>query len=167
MVEQKFGDEVLDQIILDSNLPNDGAYTAVGTYPYTEIIRLVSSLSALLEAEIPDLLVEFGKHAFDRFASQYPGMFEGINDSYEFLSQIQNNIHVQVLKLYPEAQLPMLKTEIEGKIMKLHYLSERRMSDLAEGLIMGCLNHFPQEAVYEKKLLRPDKSEVCFTIKMQ
>ena len=38
LVEAEFGDDMLDDIIEDAELPNEGAYTAVGNYDYLELI---------------------------------------------------------------------------------------------------------------------------------
>ena len=45
MVEQKFGLEVLDQIIIESNLASGGIYTSVGTYDFIEMQSLIVKLS--------------------------------------------------------------------------------------------------------------------------
>ena len=41
MVEERFGYEVVDQIISESKLSTDGIYTSVGTYPHSEIVKLL------------------------------------------------------------------------------------------------------------------------------
>ena len=38
LVEAEFGDDMLDDIIEDAELPNESAYTAVGNYDYLELI---------------------------------------------------------------------------------------------------------------------------------
>ena len=45
MVEDQFGYETVDAIIVNSKVPSEGAYTAVGTYPSSEIFSLVEHLS--------------------------------------------------------------------------------------------------------------------------
>ena len=46
LVEEKFGIEMVDEIITASNLESGGAYTAVGTYKFVEMINLLTALSA-------------------------------------------------------------------------------------------------------------------------
>ena len=41
LVEEKFGWETIDELIESTNLPSGGSYTAVGTYPHSEIVSLV------------------------------------------------------------------------------------------------------------------------------
>ena len=45
MVEARFTPEVADRMITAAAVPSSGAYTAVGTYDYHEIIQLVVQLS--------------------------------------------------------------------------------------------------------------------------
>ena len=41
LVEEKFGMEMLEEVISSANLPNKGAYTAVGTYDHAELVQMV------------------------------------------------------------------------------------------------------------------------------
>jgi len=52
-------------------------------------------------------------------------------------------IHVEVRKLYPDAELPTFTcdTSTPGRLTML-YRSSRPFADLAEGLIAGCIAHF-------------------------
>jgi hypothetical protein len=62
---------------------------------------------------------------------------------FTFLDSIEKYIHPEVLKLYPEAELPTFKAEINNKAeMTLHYMSSRKLSDLAIGLIKGASKYF-------------------------
>lgn len=165
MVENKFGYEMVDQIIEDSNLPNNGAYTAVGTYPHTEIVRLVSNLSKRSNIDVSELLETFGQHAFGVFTVSYKNLLVGYYNAFSFLTSVENTIHVEVLKLYPEAQLPKLEhVETTKEKMVLIYKSERAMSDFAKGLIIGCLDHFNEKAEIEVSTILENKTEVQFTI---
>ncbi|MFA9388905.1 MAG: heme NO-binding domain-containing protein [Prolixibacteraceae bacterium] len=165
MVEDKFGYEMVDNIITDSKLPNDGAYTSVGTYPHTEIVALVSNLSKYSKISVPQLLGIYGEHAFGIFAIAYANMINQYHTAFEFLSHVEDTIHVEVLKLYPEAELPSLKTiEKNSNKMIMHYQSTRAMSDFAIGLMNGCLNHFKESATITKLPLKEDQTEVQFTL---
>lgn len=150
MVEDKFSEDMLDTIIEEADLPNDGAYTAVGTYDHAEIVRMVQSLSSHTELPIPTLLEVFGEHLFSRFADLYPRFFEGITSSKQFLAGVDNYIHVEVYKLYPDAELPKFDiNEHDNGDLEMVYRSSRHFQDLAIGLIKGCLAHFKDEAQLE------------------
>ena len=165
MVEDKFGYEVVDQMIIDANIASQGAYTAVGTYPHAEMVSLVSSLSKNTKIPVPALLETYGEHALGIFAKNYERMFAGHTNAFSFLASVEHNIHVEVLKLYPEAELPsIISQEVTDKKIILTYHSSRKMADFAQGLIKGCLKHFNQKAHIEQKPLKDDLTEVEFTI---
>jgi hypothetical protein len=142
LVETAFGDDMLDDIIDDANLPNDGAYTAVGTYDHMELVAMVVALSTRSGMPVPDLVKTFGTYLFGRFVALYPKFFDGVSDSFLFLSGIEDIIHAEVLKLYPDANLPKFDVQIEGDQLLMTYHSNRHLADLAEGLIIGAAQHF-------------------------
>lgn len=143
MVEDVFSADILEDIIEKSALPNDGAYTAVGTYNHQEIVTMTANLSQAVGMPVGTLLEIFGKHLFARFSRRYPAFFEGVTEPFVFLKNIDNYIHVEVRKLYPDAELPRFYYEQQSaKALTMYYLSSRHFEDLAVGLIRGCLVHF-------------------------
>jgi len=164
MTEEKFGYEMADKIIVEAKLPNDGAYTSVGTYPHSELVKLLTLLNQHSEIDSGILLREFGEYVFKVFLKRYKSMFEGIDNGFSFLSIIEDTIHKEVLKLYPEAELPSIDTDQSEQQLKLVYRSSRKMSDFAEGLINGCMEYYGENVSIEKQLIKADGSEVQFII---
>lgn len=166
MVEEKFGFVISDRIIGQAQLPSEGIYTAVGTYAFNELVSLVTQLSQETGTPIPELLFSFGHHLFGRFHAIYPHFFEGKTGAFDLLDQIEDYIHVEVLKLYPDARLPAVITEIsqDGQQMKMTYRSSRKMSDLARGLIHGCKDHFDEDFSLETLDITNDGEEVTFLL---
>jgi hypothetical protein len=142
LVEATWSLDMVDAIIARSQVPSGGAYTSVGTYPHEEIIALVVALSAETGITVPDLVRTFGKHLFGRFVLGYPRFFEGINSTFQFLSGIEDVIHAEVRKLYPDAELPTFEVEKRENGLTLTYFSDHPFADLAQGLIEGCVAHF-------------------------
>lgn len=143
MVEDVFSPEVADKIIDDAELPSGGAYTSVGTYDHVELVELVGRLSRETDVPVAGLVRAFGTHLAGRFSSLYPVFFEGVDDVFEFLETIEDHVHVEVRKLYPDAELPTFDTRRTGNSgMDMVYRSRRPFADLAEGLIQGCAEHF-------------------------
>lgn len=143
MVDDKFSPEVTERIIDNADLASNGAYTAVGTYDHTELVKLVVNLAAETGAEVPDLIRVFGEHFFGRLATLYPQFVDDEQDVFSFLESVENYIHIEVRKLYPDADLPSVKTERPGDgELILMYESKRCLADAAHGLILGCLDHF-------------------------
>lgn len=142
MVESGHGDEVVEEIIASSNLKSQGAYTSVGTYDHLEILSLVSALSTKLKVPIEALVKSFGEHLVGVFNKGYPAFFEH-NDIFSFLESVDGYIHVEVKKLYPDAELPTFATQRNGENeLVMHYSSKRPFAALAEGLIKGSIQHF-------------------------
>lgn len=167
MVEKTHGYEMVDTIIENSALENNGVYTSVGTYPHSELVQLVVALSKATETPIPKLLFEFGKYVFDIFRKGYPDFFKGKTTAFELLNDVENVIHVEVLKLYPDAELPSFENKSEtSHEMEMIYRSNRKMADFAEGLIEGALLHFKQKGTVERKDMNEEGSEVLFHIKI-
>lgn len=143
MVEARFSIETADKIIESSNLASGGAYTSVGTYDHREIVELVGHLSQATDTPVPVLLRAFGEHLFTRFAVLYPSHFAAQDSAFGFLSILDNKIHVEVKKLYPDAELPVFEHDSpDPDKMAFVYRSKRPFADLAEGLIRGCIAHF-------------------------
>ena len=141
MVEDVFSPEIADAIIDAAGV--DGAYTAVGTYEACELARLVKGLSDAADVPVPDLLKAFGRHLFTRFVAGYPELFAGIDDAVPLLEQVHDHIHVEVRKLYPDAELPVFRSSHDdARGFCLDYESDRPFADFAHGLIEGCVDHF-------------------------
>jgi hypothetical protein len=147
MVESKFSPELADSIIEGADLASGGAYTTVGTYDHDEMIKLVTCLSKETGINTAELMRSFGVYMFERFYVLFPQYFRGINSSFRFLELIEDYIHVEVRKLYPEAELPSFECDTsEFGYLRLTYQSTRPFAPLAEGLIRGCIAHFREAA---------------------
>lgn len=152
MVENNFGVTVLDRILTRSVLPSGGIYTAVGTYSHTELLALVTQLSEATDRPVPSLVRAYGEYLFQRFAVLYPQLFAGVDDAFGFIERIDGYIHVEVRKLYPDAELPrFLARRVGDDELELTYESPRPFADLAEGLIQGCFDHFHSEVEIERQ----------------
>jgi len=143
MVETRFSMDMVDDIIDDAQLPSKGVYTAVGTYPHEEIVALAVALSQRSGTTTAELLLIFGEHLFGRFVKGYPSFFVGATDAFTFLAGIEDIIHLDVRKLYPDAELPKFDVEHhDAARLVLVYDSRRHFEDLADGLMRGCVAHF-------------------------
>lgn len=165
MVEQDFSYELADKLLSNQQLESEGVFTAVGTYPHSDMVKMVVHLSQESKMEVPALLKHFGRYLFDTFLKNYPDFFNSTSDSFKFLESIENHIHVEVLKLYPEAQLPTFETEnLDNKKMKMVYSSDRKMADFALGLIEKTMEHYKEDVTILQSNLVEDGSKVLFTI---
>lgn len=169
MVEDSFGLDTVDAMLAPEGLPSGGVYTATGTYGHAEIVTLLTRLTTQTGVPIPDLLRSYGEHLFQRFYQLFPNFFEKPRNSFEFLAAINGTIHVEVRKLYPDAELPEFTHEMTGDdSMLLTYRSPRGLVDLAEGLITGCCRHYDEKM----SITRDDRSDgagthVVFSLERQ
>jgi len=169
MVEVQFSPEMADAIIEASDLSTAGAYSAVGTYPHAELVQLVRHLSTRSSIPVPDLLRAFGKHLFRRFAIGFPMFFTDVSTVFEFLRGLENYIHVEVRKLYPDAELPtFLCRQVDDQTLEMTYQSVRGLADFAHGLMEGCFVHFGETIdVARDDLSQGRGTEVRFTLTRQ
>lgn len=147
MVEEKFGYVVANNIIVKSNLPSGGVYTAVGTYDFSELHAMMRQLSVETGLSGNELQENYGYYYFEKLAKKAIGLFTVSEGVLSFLSKIESYIHPEVLKLYPDAQLPTLAVqERTENTLVLNYQSPRKMEFFALGLIKGAIAYFGEKA---------------------
>ena len=165
LVEDKFGLEVVDQIITAADLPSGGAYTAIGTYDFAEMLSLLTHLSAHTNISIDDLLLVYGEHFFAVLVSSYPQLIEKYDDPITLLSSIENHIHVEVRKIYPDAELPTFEVlEKTENTLIMVYKSSRAMSNFGLGLMNKTFAHYHTKATIALEKVQADGTEVKFRI---
>ncbi len=155
LVEDRFGLETVEEIIADANVPSEGVYTAVDTYPHSELVSLVVALSKKSGAEVRELVRIFGHHMFGRFLAMHPEFFEPHKETFSFLESVDQHIHVEVRKLHSDAELPKFENQRDGNTLRLTYSSSRGFDALAQGLIEGSIAHFGEDI----ELSSQDRSE--------
>jgi hypothetical protein len=165
-VRQHHGEEMVDDIIEACELPNGGAYTAVGTYQHGEMLALCGALSDRTGQPAAGLVRAFGDHLSGTFARSHPAFFERAGNLFDFLESVEEHIHVEVRKLYPDAELPSFTVEQRTPTrMVLFYRSPRRMGHLSEGLIHGSARQYGvQVQVQSETLAGSDSQAVRFTV---
>lgn len=165
MIEDQYGYELVDTLLSQSDLPSGGTYTAIGTYDHSEMVTLLGNLSQYTTTPVPDLLRAYGRYMFGSFTRNYYPFIERSSSAFSLLNSIHHYIHVEVRKLYPDAELPHFTVEQPAdNQLSMHYESERKLSDFAYGLIEGCLAHYGEQATIHKTNLVDDGSQVLFHI---
>lgn len=157
MVDSVFGEAESDALIASCDLPSGGAYTTVGTYDYHEMATLVTALSERTGIPMADLLQQFGNYLFDRLVTAYPDFFEDDQPLFGFLRDVENKIHVEVAKLYPDAELPKFEyASGNSDRFEIVYRSCRPLGDLCLGLLEGSVRHFGDNVTILKEPLPED-----------
>lgn len=165
LVEDTFGLETVEEIIEKSNLPSKGAYTAIGTYAFSEMLSLLKHLSEKTNLTIDKLLHVYGLHFFSVVQRDYISILDSYSDPIDFISSIESHIHVEVRKIYPDAELPRFEVEErKGNSLTLTYFSSRSMYAFGLGLMEKAFEHYGKKASISYEKIKEDGSEVKFVI---
>lgn len=139
--ESRYGADFLDDVIEDANLPNNGAYTSVGTYPFEEMVALITSLTRKSGTDLPVALEEFGQYCFGQWVQYFPAYFEN-KTLFDILASTDAFHEQEVRKLYPDAELPSFQVESrDAAAMVMRYYSCKPLADLAAGVIRGAASY--------------------------
>lgn len=165
LVEDKFGLEMVDSIIENSNLESKGIYTSVGTYKFAEMLQLLQNLSNNTGILIDNLLLAYGEHFFSVLKKSYPQLLKAYKDPIEMLASIESHIHTEVLKIYPDAELPKFDViERSDNYLIMIYKSSRAMHHFGLGLMNKTFEYFNSKATIELEMIKEDGTEVKFVI---
>ncbi|MCG9679911.1 heme NO-binding domain-containing protein [Vibrio sp. Isolate23] len=145
LVEEKFGLDALDQLL--SDVGDDGIYTAVGSYDHKALVALIVQLSKQTGISAEELQRVFGQSVFENLYQSLPerSSLQGCKNSLQFIRLVEDYIHIEVKKLYQDANPPRFEfiSETETE-MVFDYKSARCMSHVCLGLIEGCAQHFDE-----------------------
>ena len=165
LVEEKFGLEMVDVIISQSKLESKGVYTSIGTYSFSELLQLLQNLKSHTGISIDNLLLIYGEHFFSVIETNYKDLLSSYNDPIEMLASIENHIHVEVRKIYIDAELPtFIIKEKTKKTLILIYKSSRSMHHFGLGLMNKTFEHFNSKATIILEKIKEDGTEVKFII---
>ena len=165
LVEEKFGLEMVDAIISQSKLESKGVYTSIGTYSFSELLQLLQNLQTKTGISIDNLLLIYGEHFFSVIETNYKDLLSSYNDPIEMLASIENHIHVEVRKIYNDAELPtFIIKEKTKKTLILIYKSSRSMHHFGLGLMNKTFEHFNSKATIILEKIKKDGTEVKFII---
>lgn len=130
-VESALGFEIADQMIEKAHLDNDGAYSQGGNYPFEDMVKMLTALSQITGKSPSELLFIFGQHLFAVLVKLYGRDIKNAGSALEFIDSVENYVHVEVKKLYPDADLPKFITEEkDDNYLILIYESEKSYKTL-------------------------------------
>lgn len=167
MAEELVGEAAVDQVLDDTPLSTGGAFTAVGDYPCSDLVALVQAFSRATNVPGEELQRQFGHWMMNTFKTHYPAFFESKPDVMAMLEAIEGEVHVEVRKIYPDAELPSFQTERLGDDgLRMTYSSSRPLVPFCKGLIEGCVDHFGRPAAIDTRdLSQPGAARAEFEIR--
>lgn len=140
----------------------DGAYTSLGSYPDSEVIRLVDAAAAVLGQSPADVLRWFGQSAIPLLFERYERFFTPHRSAQSFIASVNEIIHPEVRKLYDGAGCPLFHFhDLEDGRTGLSYRSPRRMCRLAHGFIEGAADHYGNHVEIEHLSCMLDGHRAC------
>jgi hypothetical protein len=165
LVEEKFGLAMVDAIFEASDLSSNGVYTSVGTYEFSELLQLITHLSKNTQIPADDLLLVYSEHLFKALVRSHPKLLEHYSDPMDLIASIEDHIHVEVQKIYPEAQLPSFElVKRTEDYMEMIYKSDKALYMLGKGLMSETFKLFNKTADISFEKLNDAGTEVHFTI---
>lgn len=152
MAETQLGERAIDEVFDGLTLASEGAYTRVGNYPCSELIALVEALSKKMDVSPESFQQRFGHWMFKSFSASHPEFLEKRAGAFDMLEAIEDEVHVEVRKLYPDAELPRFEVDRRASNrLVMRYISQRPLKFFCLGLIEGCLSEFSETAKIHMK----------------
>lgn len=165
MAEDAFGEDVVDEVLEKADLENGGAFTTVGNYPCSELVKIVTAFSEHSGISPADLQRKFGHWIMAHFAEEYADIFASKKNSFEMLEAVDGEIHVEVKKLYPEAELPVFATaRLAPEHLEMVYSSPRPLVEFCHGMIEACLEKFDETASISQCPVSGNKDATKFDV---
>lgn len=165
LMEDKFGLEMVDKVLSQSNLESKGIYTAFGTYPSSEFFILLQNLKTNTGISKEKLLEVYADYFFEAMKNNYGYLLSSYKDPIEMLASIENHIHSEIRKVYADAELPtfLVKEKTENSLIMI-YKSSRAMYYFCLGLIKKVFEHFNTNTNILLEKIKDDGTEVRFII---
>jgi len=148
----------------------DGVYTSLGNYADEEFVALLARMPATFGAGIDEQLRWFGRSSMPLLADRYGTFFERPDSTASFLRSINDVIHTEVRKLYPDADVPTFDFDPVPDLtppadaVVMGYSSRRRLCALAEGFIQGAAQRFKETASVEQPRCMHRGDEKCVLV---
>lgn len=132
-------------------LESGGVYTTVGTYSHHELFSIIDQVATDKKKESSEILTSYGEYLFNVLASAHASFIKE-DELFNFLESINDYVHPEVRKLYPESELPDFQVHrLSETEMQMVYHSKRRMIDFAIGLIKGSALHYGEQILITKE----------------
>jgi hypothetical protein len=160
VIVDSYGEETWDALLDRAGL--DGSYTSLGNYPDEELVALIGAAAQALGRPADDIVRDLGIGAMPLLATRYPAFFEGHASTFPFVLTLNDIIHAEVRKLYPDADLPTFEFEAsDGDELVLIYRSKRQLCSLAEGFLIGAAAHYGERAAIDQPECMHNGADRC------
>ncbi len=160
VVEAAYGAATWERIIDASQV--SGAYTTLGNYPDEEFSKIIGGAVQVLGAPEATVVSSIAEGAIPLLSERYPDFFVGHDSARSFVLTLNDIIHPEVKKLYPDVNVPEFDFIDQGPDTELliGYHSARQLCALAEGFIRGAATRYGETVAisHDRCMHRGDQS---------
>jgi hypothetical protein len=133
-------------------------FVGPGTYPDDDFMAIVIQAVAKLGVTLEQAVHAFGVYAFPKLAEKMPAYVDGHKHPKDFLLSLHDIIHVEVKKLYPDAETPEFQyIDQEKDKLIMIYKSKRKLYNFVEGMFESVGTYFKVPINYKREIV----SENC------
>lgn len=144
-------EEALD--LTASRLSTTKPFVGPEVYPDKDFMLLLESALSIIQLPLQKAVYLFGRFAFEPLAMTVPHLMKRYTCSVDLLRELDGLIHVEVKKVCSGTKPPRFELlELTDGRLELIYSSERRLYDLAEGLLAGMAEHFGEKMDVEREV---------------
>lgn len=159
-LREEEGEDVAQRVLAEAGLA--APFEEGDDYPDAGLVDLLEAAEPRIPGDPAEVRRRLGRSALQELAVEYPSFFQTYTSLEGFLRDLDDVIHPEVRKLFPEAEFPEFHVEDgdEGALT-VTYRSQRELCHLAEGLILGTADRYRQEAEVEQPACTHRGDEVC------
>lgn len=145
-VDATFGEFAWDEILLESQPASEGAYTANTLYEDTEFFLLFETICKRHNLDPKAAQFSFGQWVFSKLLAISPSDIHATKDTFGFLRAVNDVIHIEVMKIHPDALLPEFEFLSENEnTLVMQYISPRGLCYFCSGLIDSLAKHLNEK----------------------
>jgi hypothetical protein len=161
-ITENWGEEAYEEILSMCPLHTKEPFLGPGTYPDADLMAIVTAACRKLGVAPADAIHAFGKYMFPKLAARFPVFLEGHSHPKTFLKTVNDVIHVEVKKLFRDAEPPLITwTDPGPDRLVLVYASRRKLCSLATGLLEGAAEHFKTPIHYAHTRCMLEGADAC------
>jgi hypothetical protein len=161
-IEDSFGFDICDDM-LEGKQP----YTQGGNYNFGELVDMIMIVHKATNEPVDRLLFEFGKFMFTKLSTMAPHFLSEHKTSLEYIANVDKYVHVEVKKLYPDADLPKFEIEEQSDTrLVMRYVSQKALDRFAEGIMRSCVEHYKESVDIKLENISEEPHITRFTLEM-
>ena len=167
-VEKSNGLDMVDEMLGECDLASEGVYSAFNSYEFDELVTLLTYVSKKTAIAPQVLLEAFGRFVFPYLIGKHSYIIEKYSNAIDLIAGIENHIHIEVKKLYEDAELPTFNVvERKEDSLTIIYTSTRGLTYFAIGLMKETLQFFKVKGTIDMVENYNDNGSVKFHIQLQ